>query len=146
MSFTENLPKYFVIAVFVGGLGVFAYKNLVPSQRASNFVQVDVRVPQLSEVSLKGKQAFDANCAQCHGPNGSGTENGPPLIHQIYNPGHHADEAFLLAAKRGVRQHHWPYGDMPKQPQVTNADIAAIVKYVRELQVANGITYKPHRM
>jgi Asp-tRNA(Asn)/Glu-tRNA(Gln) amidotransferase B subunit len=67
-------------------------------------------------------------------------------VHNIYNPGHHADQSFLLAAKRGVRRHHWPYGDMPKQPQVTNRELAAIVKYVRELQVANGITYKPHRM
>jgi mono/diheme cytochrome c family protein len=146
MSFTENLPKYLVIAVFVGGLGAFAYQNLAPSQRAKKIVRVDVRVPELSAVSLKGKQAFDANCAQCHGQNASGTDKGPPLIHDIYNPGHHGDQAFLLAAKRGVRQHHWPYGDMPKQPQVTNAEIAAIVKYVRELQVANGITYKPHRM
>ena len=46
----------------------------------------------------------------------------------------------------GVVQHHWPYGNMPKQEQVTRDEVAKIVQYVRELQVANGITFKPHNM
>ena len=108
--------------------------------------QVNVRVPVLSDVAARGKIAFDANCAACHGTNASGTDQGPPLVHDIYNPGHHADGAFFLAAKLGVRQHHWPFGNMPPQPQVTEQQVAAIVRYVRELQVANGITHRPHRM
>ena len=107
---------------------------------------VDVRVPELSAVALRGEEAFKVNCAQCHGKNASGTGNGPPLVHNIYNPGHHSDQAFFLAAKRGVRRHHWRYGNMAPQPQVKDDQLAAIVKYVRELQVANGITYQPHRM
>ena len=35
---------------------------------------------------------------------------------------------------------------MPPQPQVSDEDIAAIVRYIRELQEANGIRYRPHRM
>ena len=35
---------------------------------------------------------------------------------------------------------------MPPQPQVNEAQVEAIVKYVRELQQANGITYRPHQM
>jgi cytochrome c1 len=35
---------------------------------------------------------------------------------------------------------------MPPQPQVTEQQIRAIVQYVRELQIANGIRYHPHRM
>jgi hypothetical protein len=35
---------------------------------------------------------------------------------------------------------------MPPQPQVSAADTKAIVSYVRELQVANGIGYQQHRM
>jgi mono/diheme cytochrome c family protein len=93
-----------------------------------------------------GKAAFDANCSSCHGANGAGTDKGPPLIHDIYNPGHHADAAFVLAARKGVRRHHWPFGDMPPQPQVTDSQISAIIQYVRELQAANGISYRPHRM
>jgi len=108
--------------------------------------QVNVKVPALSETAARGKAAFDANCAPCHGANAAGTDRGPPLVHVIYNPGHHADGAFLVAAKLGVRQHHWQFGNMPPQPHVTEEQIAAIVRYVRELQAANGITERPHHM
>ncbi len=116
------------------------------STRAPDDQKLSVKVPTLSEVAARGKIAFDANCATCHGVNATGTDQGPPLVHDIYNPGHHADGAFLLAAKHGVRQHHWPFGNMPPQPQVTEEQVTAIVRYVRELQVANGITERPHRM
>jgi mono/diheme cytochrome c family protein len=108
--------------------------------------QINVKVPALSEIAARGKVTFDANCAPCHGANAAGTDQGPPLVHDIYNPGHHADGAFFLAAKLGVRQHHWSFGNMPPQPQVTEEQVAAIVQYVRELQIANGITEHPHRM
>jgi cytochrome c551/c552 len=35
---------------------------------------------------------------------------------------------------------------MPPQPQVSDEELAAIIRYVRELQTANGIFYRPHRM
>jgi mono/diheme cytochrome c family protein len=143
MKLSENLPKYLVLTVLLGGLGAFAYSILSQTQQSAT---VNVRVPVLSAQAASGKRAFDANCAQCHGKNASGTGKGPPLVHDIYNPGHHADISFLLAAKRGVRQHHWPYGNMPPQPQVTRKQITTIVKYVRELQTANGIRYRPHNM
>ena len=47
--------------------------------------------------------------------------------------------AFLLAAKQGVRAHHWPFGDMPPVPGVSEQDVGRIVAYVRTLQKANGI-------
>ena len=105
-----------------------------------------VRVPQFSALAATGEPLFNANCAECHGRNAGGSERGPPLVHDLYNPGHHADAAFLFAARQGVRAHHWNFGNMPPQPKVTDTDVAAIVRYVRELQDANGIYYKPHRM
>jgi mono/diheme cytochrome c family protein len=48
--------------------------------------------------------------------------------------------------RHGVRQHHWPFGDMPAQPQVTDEQLAQIIRYVRELQAANGIVYREHRI
>lgn len=145
MSIADSLPKYLVVAVFAAGLGVLLWQ-LVGSGGASKKVTVDVKVPDLSAVAITGKTAFEANCAACHGAKAAGTDKGPPLVHDIYNPGHHADGAFFLAVRLGVRQHHWPYGDMPPQRQVTEPQVAAIVQYVRELQAANGIGYRPHRM
>ena len=107
---------------------------------------VEVTPAALSDEGLAGEALFKANCMVCHGERAAGTKLGPPLIHDIYNPGHHSDEAFYLAAAVGVRQHHWTFGDMPAQPQVSREDVALIVRYVRELQEANGIVYKRHGM
>ncbi len=145
MRVKDNAPKYLVIAFFAAGLGLVAWRALAPSANGEGYT-VAVKVPTLSATATRGKTAFDANCATCHGMNASGTDKGPPLIHNIYNPGHHGDASFFFAAKQGVRAHHWRYGDMPPQPQVSEAQITDIVVYVRELQRANGIGYQPHRM
>jgi len=102
---------------------------------------VDVVVPQsLSGEAEIGKRGFETNCAVCHGINAAGRDGaGPPLVHVIYEPNHHGDQAFYLAAMNGVRQHHWPFGDMPAVPGVTQAELKDIVTYVREIQSANGI-------
>lgn len=105
-----------------------------------------VTLPDLSPQARAGQRAFDAVCAACHGRFGKGTDKGPPLLHDIYNPGHHSDAAFQSAVRRGVQQHHWNFGNMPPQPQVSDEKLAQIVRYVRELQQANGIVFKPHRM
>ena len=96
-------------------------------------------IPALSAEAEQGKLLFDENCAACHGENAAGSDKGPPFINRIYEPGHHGDAAFAMAAKQGVRAHHWRFGDMPAVAGVTNADVARIVVYVREIQRANGI-------
>ncbi|PWR02357.1 cytochrome C [Meridianimarinicoccus roseus] len=102
---------------------------------------VEVQVPDtLSEQAQIGQRGFEGLCAQCHGENAAGRQGiGPPLVHRIYEPSHHADAAFLLAAQNGVRAHHWNFGNMPPVEGVTRADVMAITAYVRELQRANGI-------
>ena len=86
-----------------------------------------------------GKLLFGKHCAACHGFNLKGTEKGPPFIHRVYHPGHHADGAFFLAAKNGARQHHWKFGNMKPVPGVTDEIIASIVKYVRYVQKSAGL-------
>lgn len=102
---------------------------------------VKVKVPAtFSDQAKLGKTAFEAKCAVCHGQNAAG-RNGkaPPLVHKIYEPSHHSDMAFILAAKNGVRAHHWRFGDMPPVEGLTQGDVKSIALYVRELQRANGI-------
>jgi len=86
-----------------------------------------------------GEATFNANCAACHGKQAAGTDHGPPLVHKIYEPHHHGDPAFQLAAANGVRAHHWEFGNMPKVEGVTPQDVDQIVKYVRWLQRQAGI-------
>jgi len=86
-----------------------------------------------------GEAKFNANCAACHGQQGVGTKQGPPLVHKIYEPNHHGDPAFQRAAANGVKAHHWEFGNMPKIDAVTPGDVDQIVAYVRWLQKQAGI-------
>jgi len=138
-----------LLPIALGGFFLFAVGLfLMPlvSSDSGTKPTVNVKVPELSAAATVGEAAFNANCAACHGRNAAGTQKGPPLVHDIYNPGHHADEAFFRAAKQGVPQHHWPFGNMPVRPGVTDKQITAIVRYIREMQQANGIFYRKHNM
>lgn len=137
----------FAIALIAGA----AYFTISPKE-ASHTIEaanhpseggalVKIDVPDtISAQATMGKRAFDAICATCHGDNGVGRNGmGPPLIHKIYEPSHHADFAFLRAVRSGVRSHHWTFGDMPAQEGLADADVKLITQYIRELQRANGI-------
>ncbi len=102
-----------------------------------------VTVPDLSDNARLGEDLFAANCSECHGTNAAGSSQGPPLVHKIYEPGHHADFSIHLAVRQGVRQHHWQFGNMDPRPGIVTADIDKIVCYIRELQFANGIFSDP---
>lgn len=111
------------------------------NQTSSDGAMVAVIVPDaFSDQQQLGARAYDAACAACHGANGQGQDGvAPPLVHKIYEPNHHGDKAFLLAAQNGVRAHHWKFGNMPAIEGVTEADVLNIVAYIRALQRANGI-------
>ena len=111
-----------------------AYQVTQPASGASA-----VAVPDLSANARTGEQVFNANCALCHGPNASGTGLGPPLVHKIYEPGHHQDFTIQSAVRNGVPAHHWQFGNMLPVPTVADEDIPSIICYIRELQRANGI-------
>ena len=87
----------------------------------------------------QGKSLFSRNCMRCHGPEAKGTRIGPPLVHKYYEPSHHGDGAFFLAVTRGVKSHHWKFGDMQPVPGVAPEEVALIVQYVRWLQRKAGI-------
>ncbi len=144
-----------VLAFFVFG-GAVVYWNIAqqPQQRMGHSMVppdtsdlesgapiVEVSLPaELSDQAQMGKRAYEAKCAECHGKNAAG-QNGvaPPLVHKIYEPNHHSDVAFVMAAKNGVRAHHWKFGNMPPVEGLTDGDVKLIARYVRELQRENGI-------
>ncbi|WP_230969226.1 c-type cytochrome [Nitrogeniibacter aestuarii] len=87
----------------------------------------------------KGRPLFERTCASCHGQDLAGTKKGPPLVHKIYEPSHHSDASFQLAARYGTRAHHWGFGDMPPVEGVDANDVAHIIAYVRAQQRRAGI-------
>ncbi|QIE47734.1 cytochrome c (plasmid) [Pseudohalocynthiibacter aestuariivivens] len=150
-----NKTSLAIVAFFVLSAGAVFWKMTQgPSQRMGHSMVppdtsqlqpgapiVEVSLPaELSAEAQMGKRAYEAKCAECHGTNAAG-QNGvaPPLVHKIYEPNHHSDMAFVLAAKNGVRAHHWRFGNMPPVKGLTDADVKLIALYVRELQKENGI-------
>lgn len=133
--------RYQILALFAVAVAIAAAFWLrSSSDTGSGDVMAEVQVPELSGQAALGEAVFAENCAICHGVNAAGKDGaGPPLVHKIYEPSHHGDMAFVLAAQQGVRQHHWSFGNMPAQPQVTEPETTAIIAYVRALQRANGI-------
>ncbi len=117
----------------------FLLRNAPHHSDATLAHQVAVIVPDLAGQAISGANVFARACASCHGTHAAGGPGGPPLVHKIYEPSHHADGAFMLAVRNGVRQHHWQFGSMPPVAGVSPAETASIIHYVRTLQRANGI-------
>ena len=140
-----RMPAKILLGVCaVIGIAAIAWFQLSDDHRGHQSVQrfsdgEEIIIPALTEVAKLGEATFGENCSMCHGANAVGTEQGPPLVHIIYEPSHHGDEAFQRAAEMGVRGHHWPFENMPPVEGVTRADVTMIIAYIRELQRANGI-------
>jgi mono/diheme cytochrome c family protein len=99
--------------------------------------------PQDAALVEMGAELYAAHCASCHGADLRGTDIGPSLLSQVYEPDHHGDGAFLAAVTRGVQPHHWDFGPMPPIQDLTSADIEAIVAFVRENQRVEGFELYP---
>ena len=99
----------------------------------------DVESPPADAETLESGQAlYEAHCAECHGVDLRGTDQGPSHLSKVYEASHHADAAFSLAVIRGVPQHHWKFGPMEAIPGLDSSEIAAITAYVRSVQVVEG--------
>lgn len=86
-----------------------------------------------------GKKKYQENCSSCHGMKLEGSKQGPPLIHGFYKPSHHGDPAFYRAALKGVRAHHWKFGNMPKIAGITRRDMDRVIPFIRWFQQAKGL-------
>lgn len=129
------------LLVIIGIAVVLAIVVLRPrSQDADGETGMPVQHP---DQIAAGEVLYQANCARCHGADLRGTDSGPSHLSIVYEPGHHGDAAFVLAARNGVQAHHWPFGDMPPVPGLADDELAAIVAYVRENQRIHGFEPYP---
>ena len=99
----------------------------------------ETKAPAVPFQYAQGKTKFQHHCSKCHGKWGDGTKFGPPLMHAFYKPSHHSDAAFYRAAQKGVKAHHWEFGNMPPIPNATQRDMEQIIEFVRWLQKQRGI-------
>jgi mono/diheme cytochrome c family protein len=115
-----------------------AHGNMIEKFRASTAGD-PAAAASPTESQDRGATLFASKCASCHGPNATGGDKGPPLLHRTYEPSHHGDDAFYRAVRQGVKSHHWSFGDMPPVAGVTDDEIAQIISYIRAGQAAIGI-------
>jgi len=132
----QNPSSKLIVTGLVVALAVTLYLVL---REPSGPEKIDVALPEFSAKAAAGQKIFNRICALCHGENASGGPGGPSLIRPTYKPRRHADQAIYLAIKKGVRQHHWNFGNMPPRPEITIQQIPAIIAFIRETQRANGI-------
>lgn len=122
--------------VFAAGLaGALALAGCAGSTTASS--------PPASTAGNRGAELYAARCAACHGTDLRGTAAGPSHLSKVYEPGHHPDAAFKAAIRNGSRAHHWSFGDMPAVPGMSDADIDAVIAYVRAAQAREGFEPYP---
>ncbi len=135
------MRNFFILAcaTLLVAIWYFTQSGNTASTQTEQAQLPSVIVPELTENAKIGETYFNAKCATCHGMNGTGTEKGPPFLHKVYEPNHHADESFQRAVKMGVQSHHWKFGNMAPVAGITRAEVAKIIIFIRELQAANGI-------
>ena len=95
-------------------------------------------VPDMTASLQQGAQLFTKYCSACHGAVGDGSDNGPPLVHKIYEPGHPPDEAIHSCADVRVLADRWRLGEMLPWVATTSPVIELIVPFLRAMQKANG--------
>jgi mono/diheme cytochrome c family protein len=87
---------------------------------------------------LDGETLYRQSCSSCHGADLRGTNQGPSHLSIVYEPNHHPDDSFRRAIAEGVTAHHWAFGDMPPIGGLSDAEVDAIIQYVRERQTEKG--------
>lgn len=90
-----------------------------------------------------GADLYAGACSACHGTDLRGTDRGPSHLSVVYEPGHHPDDAFRAAILEGSPQHHWDFGDMPPVTGLDEAQIEAVIAYVRHVQEQEGFEPYP---
>jgi len=128
------MPRVTIIAVM---LGVALAACSGPEGDSS-----DIAVQNVALVAT-GDVLYQTNCAECHGSDLRGTDKGPSHLSIVYVPGHHGDQAFVVAARAGVRAHHWDFGNMAPVEGLSDDDLTAIIAFVRENQRIEGLEPYP---
>ncbi len=137
MTTTPTPPRRALIAVGVAAGILLA--------SCSTLQEPVINAPANTGLIAVGEGLYEQSCASCHGADLRGTDLGPSHLSVVYEPNHHGDIAFALAARNGVRAHHWTFGDMPPVEGLSDDDLEAIVAYVREMQRVNGFEPYPPR-
>ncbi len=126
---------YRVTSVGIAGTPMIGYANALTSEQRWNVVAYLGSLRHSRPQELEGEGLFIKNCSSCHGVNGTGDgalaralTRLPP---EIGNPAWQLERSDAQIA--GVVRHGIPGSAMPPSPELTDAQVASIVAYVRGL-------------
>lgn len=94
--------------------------------------------PAGGSLAERGSEVYAEACASCHGADLRGTDKGPSHLSVVYEPNHHSDNSFRNAIANGAPQHHWNFGDMAPVEGLSDADVDAVIVFVRAEQQRQG--------
>lgn len=77
-----------------------------------------------------GRLVYASRCAGCHGSNGAGGELGPSIVTRVPS---RTDEELTSVIKQGL-----PTAGMPASPNLTDAELTDLIRFVRALRPRNG--------
>ena len=104
-------------------------------QKLASAAENPDKVWDLKDLVAHGEQVFNANCAACHQPNGTGNAaiGAPALVGDkvVLGPSQHQIDVVLNGQTDGVVQKAPTGGKMPSWSQLSDADIAAAITYTR---------------
>ena len=123
-----------LVLVVFGLLAVFYERPAVTGKRAA-YLPAEGFVGDVTT----GQRIFKQHCTTCHGQQLEGSDKGPSLLHPYYKPDHHGDISIYMAVYQGVHQHHWQFGNMPAQKQLTAEDAGHLLRYIRSEQKRAGL-------
>lgn len=131
MELVPRAVRRWAVGVALAALLVIGCSSAQPSEERT--------LPSGPFDGVTGAELYAQACAGCHGGDLRGTDQGPPFLDQIYEPGHHPDIAFVAAAMMGARSHHWDFGNMPAIDGLTEQQALVIVEFIRSEQRVAGI-------
>ena len=91
--------------------------------------------PAKAQVPDAGRDTYTSRCAGCHGTNGGGGELGPSILTRV--PAR-TDEELASVIRHGL-----PGSGMPPWANVSDGDLASLIKFLRTLKPRNGATPTP---
>lgn len=114
-------------------LALSTYLQALPQSPAKPLAKAE---PQASSGSAQGAALYDKHCAQCHGPQGQGAAGAYPALAGNRAVTMARSDNLVAIVRAGgfapaTAGNPQPYGMPPFSHVLTNAEIAAVVSYIR---------------
>jgi high-affinity iron transporter len=133
---------YRIVSIGIAGTPMASFSNTLTPQQRWNVVAYVNSLRTTRSAELEGEGLYTQRCASCHGVTGAGDgayarslTKLPPEIGSVAWQMEHSDEEIANVVLNGI-----PGSAMPAERDMTPAQAASLVAYVRTLPQKDGVT------